>query len=222
MLMIFRVRPNILIAMILVGGLGLGISYIGFQMDRDQAIIAAAGIGAIVAITNLAGKILEDDFQVKDDDTLDTSIKNAWGEFVGRIRPNIILALMLVATLGLVISYLGWQWDNSSNENGSNIIGNKAIVSAAGVGAIIAIANLAGKILDTEFQIGTSSNNKGFFAKIRPNILLAMGLVGALGIGVSYFGFVMAEEGLVAAGGVGAIVAITNLAGKILEKNESE
>ena len=58
MLMVFRVRPNILIAnFLLVGTIGLAISYIDFKMDRDQAI--ATGIGAIAAITNLGGKILE-------------------------------------------------------------------------------------------------------------------------------------------------------------------
>ena len=216
-MIISKVRPNILCGMVLVGGLGLAISYIGYVMDRNQAIIAAAGIGAIVAITNLAGKILEDDFDEEDNDTDDASIKRVWVEFIGRIRPNILLAMFLVAALGLVISYLGSIWENDTGP-----LGNEAIVSAAGVGAIIAIANLAGKILEKEFQRGTPGANKRLTAKVRPNILLAMMLVGALGIGVSFIGFGMVEEGLVAAGGVGAIVAITNLAGKILEREDAE
>jgi len=213
MLMIFKVRPNILIALILVGALGLAISFIGLKMDKNEAIIAAAGIGAIVAITNLAGKILEDDFDDENYDTEEKSIKKAWNDFVGRIRPNIILAMFLVAILGLVISYLGSQWKSASGN-----VGNEAIVAAAGVGAIIAIANLAGKILEKEFTRETTGNVKKFITKIRPNILIAMILVGGLGIGIGFIGFRMTEEGLVTAAGVGAIVAITNLAGKILER----
>jgi len=53
-----RVRPNILLGMILIAVLGLGISWIGFQMGME-GIISAAGVGSIVAISNLAGKILE-------------------------------------------------------------------------------------------------------------------------------------------------------------------
>ena len=53
-------------------------------------------------------------------------------------------------------------------------------------------------------------------------MMSVMILVGGLGIGISFIGFGMTEEGLVAAGGVGAIVAITNLAGKILEREDEE
>ena len=53
-----RVRPNILLGMILIAVLGLGISWIGWQMEME-GIISAAGVGSIVAISNLAGKILE-------------------------------------------------------------------------------------------------------------------------------------------------------------------
>ena len=53
-----RVRPNILLGMILIAVLGIGISWIGWQMEQE-GIISAAGVGSIVAISNLAGKILE-------------------------------------------------------------------------------------------------------------------------------------------------------------------
>ena len=53
-----RVRPNILLGMILIAVLGMGISWIGWQMEME-GIISAAGVGSIVAIYNLAGKILE-------------------------------------------------------------------------------------------------------------------------------------------------------------------
>ena len=53
-----RVRPNILLGMILITVLGMGISWIGWQM-KMEGIISAAGVGSIVAISNLAGKILE-------------------------------------------------------------------------------------------------------------------------------------------------------------------
>ena len=53
-----RVRPNILLGMILIAILGIGISWIGWRMEQE-GIISAAGVGSIVAISNLAGKILE-------------------------------------------------------------------------------------------------------------------------------------------------------------------
>jgi hypothetical protein len=53
-----RVRPNILLGMILITVMGMGISWIGWQMEME-GIISAAGVGSIVAISNLAGKILE-------------------------------------------------------------------------------------------------------------------------------------------------------------------
>ena len=53
-----RVRPNILLGMILIAILGIGISWIGWKMEQE-GIISAAGVGSIVAISNLAGKILE-------------------------------------------------------------------------------------------------------------------------------------------------------------------
>ena len=57
-----------------------------------------------------------------------------------------------------------------------------------------------------------------FIDKIRPNILIAMVLVATLGLGISSLGYKMSNEGIISAAGVGAIVAISNLAGKILEK----
>jgi len=53
-----RIRPNILIAMVLIALLGMAISYIGYKMG-NEGIISAAGVGAIIAISNLAGRILE-------------------------------------------------------------------------------------------------------------------------------------------------------------------
>ena len=55
---LIRVRPNILLGMILITVLGMGISWIGYKMGME-GIISAAGVGSIVAISNLAGKILE-------------------------------------------------------------------------------------------------------------------------------------------------------------------
>ena len=53
-----RIRPNILVAMVIVGVLGLGIARIGLEMSNGE-LVSAAGVGAIVAVANLAGKILE-------------------------------------------------------------------------------------------------------------------------------------------------------------------
>mgnify|MGYP000554283505 CR=1 FL=1 len=53
-----KIRPNILVGMCLVALLGIAISYIGLRLD-NEGIISSAGVGSIVAISNLAGKILE-------------------------------------------------------------------------------------------------------------------------------------------------------------------
>jgi len=53
-----RIRPNILVAMSIVGILGIGIARIGLEMQNGE-LVSAAGVGSIVAIANLAGKILE-------------------------------------------------------------------------------------------------------------------------------------------------------------------
>tara|TARA_Y100000296_G_scaffold53658_1_gene61453 strand:+ start:1835 stop:2002 length:168 start_codon:yes stop_codon:yes gene_type:complete len=47
-----------MLGMIIIAVLGLGVSWIGWQMEME-GIISAAGVGSIVAISNLAGKILE-------------------------------------------------------------------------------------------------------------------------------------------------------------------
>jgi len=56
--LVSRIRPNILAAMAIVGILGIGIARIGLEMDNGE-LVSAAGVGSIVAIANLAGKILE-------------------------------------------------------------------------------------------------------------------------------------------------------------------
>jgi hypothetical protein len=56
--LVSRIRPNILAAMSIVGILGIGIARIGLEMDNGE-LVSAAGVGSIVAIANLAGKILE-------------------------------------------------------------------------------------------------------------------------------------------------------------------
>ena len=53
-----KLRPNICAGMLFVASLGFGISYLGFRMD-NEGIISAAGVGAIIGITNLCSKILE-------------------------------------------------------------------------------------------------------------------------------------------------------------------
>jgi len=53
--------------------------------------------------------------------------------------------------------------------------------------------------------------------KFRPNILAGMLFVAVLGAGVSWFGYLMESEGIISAAGVGAIIGIVNLCGKILE-----
>jgi len=54
-----KIRPNIVLAMLLVAVLGVVVSFFGFKKGRNEAIISGVGVGAIVAIVNLAGKILE-------------------------------------------------------------------------------------------------------------------------------------------------------------------
>tara|TARA_Y100000034_G_scaffold134808_1_gene204367 strand:- start:346 stop:531 length:186 start_codon:yes stop_codon:yes gene_type:complete len=59
---------------------------------------------------------------------------------------------------------------------------------------------------------------KSIFDRVRPNILIAMILIGTLGVTISYMGYRMTNEGIISAAGVGAIMALSNLSGKILEK----
>ena len=53
-----KLRPNICVGMVFVASLGVGISFLGFLME-NEGIISAAGVGAIIGITNLCSKILE-------------------------------------------------------------------------------------------------------------------------------------------------------------------
>ena len=53
-----KLRPNICVGMLFVASLGVGISFLGFLME-NEGIISAAGVGAIIGITNLCSKILE-------------------------------------------------------------------------------------------------------------------------------------------------------------------
>ena len=56
--LIRRFRPNILAGMLFVTVLGAGVSWLGYLMG-SEGIISAAGVGAIIGIVNLCGKILE-------------------------------------------------------------------------------------------------------------------------------------------------------------------
>ena len=58
MSLIARIKPNILIAILAITTLGLLVSFMGFKMEQE-GIITGAGIGSIVAIANLATKILD-------------------------------------------------------------------------------------------------------------------------------------------------------------------
>ena len=57
---------------------------------------------------------------------------------IARIKPNIVFAILSITTLGLLISLMGFHMDQ------------EGIITGAGVGAIVAVANLATKILDGE------------------------------------------------------------------------
>ena len=56
--------------------------------------------------------------------------------------------------------------------------------------------------------------------RIRPNIFAGMLFVTCLGGGISWFGYLMDNEGIISAAGVGAIIGIVNLCSKILERDE--
>jgi uncharacterized membrane protein len=58
MSLIARIKPNIFFAILAITALGLLVSFMGFKMDQE-GIITGAGIGSIVAIANLATKILD-------------------------------------------------------------------------------------------------------------------------------------------------------------------
>ncbi len=53
--------------------------------------------------------------------------------------------------------------------------------------------------------------------RFRPNILAGMLFVTILGGGISWIGYLMGNEGVISAAGVGAIIGIVNLCSKILE-----
>jgi len=57
--------------------------------------------------------------------------------------------------------------------------------------------------------------------RFRPNIFAGMVFVTVLGGGISYMGFLMGNEGVISAAGVGSIIGIINLCGKILERDDS-
>jgi len=57
---------------------------------------------------------------------------------IARIKPNIVFAILSITTLGLLISLMGYFLDQ------------EGIITGAGVGSIVAVANLATKILDNE------------------------------------------------------------------------
>ena len=55
------------------------------------------------------------------------------------------------------------------------------------------------------------------FARIKPNIVFAIASITALGLLISLMGFYMGQEGIITGAGVGSIVAVANLAHKILD-----
>ena len=57
---------------------------------------------------------------------------------IGRSKPNIIIAILAISTLGILVSYMGYKMEQ------------EGIITGAGIGSIVAIANLATKILDGE------------------------------------------------------------------------
>ena len=57
---------------------------------------------------------------------------------IARVKPNIVFAILSITALGLLISLMGY------------FMGQEGIITGAGVGSIIAIANIAHKILDHE------------------------------------------------------------------------
>ena len=58
--------------------------------------------------------------------------------FLSKIKPNILIAILAITTLGLLVSYMGFK------------MSQEGFITGAGIGSIVAIANLATKILDWE------------------------------------------------------------------------
>ena len=57
-------------------------------------------------------------------------------EFIARIKPNILVAILAITFLGILVSYMGYKMEQ------------EGIITGAGIGSIVAIANLATMILD--------------------------------------------------------------------------
>ena len=57
---------------------------------------------------------------------------------LARVKPNIFFAILAITTLGLLVSFMGYKMEQ------------EGIITGAGIGSIVAIANLATKILDGE------------------------------------------------------------------------
>ena len=57
---------------------------------------------------------------------------------IGRIKPNILVAILAITFLGVLVSYMGYNMEQ------------EGIITGAGIGSIVAVANLATKILDGE------------------------------------------------------------------------
>ena len=56
--------------------------------------------------------------------------------------------------------------------------------------------------------------------RFRPNIFMGMLFVTLLGGGISWMGYLMDNEGIISAAGVGTIIGIINLCSKILESDD--
>ena len=59
-------------------------------------------------------------------------------EFIARVKPNIVFAILAITVLGLLGSLMGFYMEQ------------EGIITGAGVGSIVAVANLAHKMLDNE------------------------------------------------------------------------
>ena len=59
-------------------------------------------------------------------------------EFIARVKPNIVFAILAITVLGLLVSLMGFYMEQ------------EGIITGAGVGSSVAVANLAHKILDNE------------------------------------------------------------------------
>jgi L-lactate permease len=55
-----KIRPQILIAMIIVGIIAICVSWFGWKMDSTE-IVTGAGVGSITGLITLATKIIDSD-----------------------------------------------------------------------------------------------------------------------------------------------------------------